>query len=155
MNKSSLLFASSVLCIVVAAWPAEAQRGGGRAAGGARAGGGTAVRSSGRTNVSSNRNVNANVNRNVNVDVHNHGGYRGYGGYRGGGCCYHPVAAGVAVGATAAVTAAAIGSVVYSLPSSCSTVVVSGMAYQECGGSYYQPQISGSSTTYVVVNPPQ
>jgi hypothetical protein len=43
-----------------------------------------------------------NVNRNVNVDVDRHGW----------GCCYHPVATEVAVGATAAV----IGSVVNTLP---------------------------------------
>jgi hypothetical protein len=28
------------------------------------------------------------------------------------------------------------------------------MTYQQCGGTYYQPQYAGSSVTYVVVNPP-
>jgi hypothetical protein len=98
-------------------------------------------------NVNANRNVNVNTNRNVNVDVDVHGGYYG-------GCCYHeyhPVAAVAAV----AVTAAVVGSIVASVPPNCSTVMVNGFAYQQCGNTWYQPQISGSSTTYVVVNPPR
>jgi hypothetical protein len=79
------------------------------------------------------------------VDVHHHGGYYG-------GCCYHddhhPIA-------TAVVTAAVVGSMVHSLPPSCSTVIINGFAYQQCGGTWYQPQIAGSSTTYIVVNPPR
>ena len=47
-----------------------------------------------------------------------------------------------------------IGSIVYSLPPNCTTVVVNGFAYRQCGSSWYQPQIAGSTTTYVVVNPP-
>jgi hypothetical protein len=98
-----------------------------------------------RTNVNVNRGFdrNVNVNRNVNVDVDRHG----WG--------YHPVATGVAVGATAAVTAAVIGSVVYSLPPSCTSVIVSGISYQQCGSTWYQPQYAGSNVTYVVVNPPR
>jgi len=91
------------------------------------------------------------VNRNVNVDVH--GGYYGGGYY--GGCCYHPVATAAAVTATAMVTAAVIGSVVNSIPPSCTSVVMNGVAYQQCGSTWYQPQFSGGSTTYVVVNPPR
>ena len=109
------------------------------------------------TNVNANRNVNVNSNRNVNVnvdrDVHVHGGY-----YGGGGCCYnsyHPVATAAAVTATAMVTAAVVGSIVNTVPSGCSTVIVNGFAYQQCGSTWYQPQISGSSTTYIVVNPPR
>ncbi len=100
------------------------------------------------TNINSNRNVNVNVNR----DVHVHGGYYG------GGCCYggyHPVATAAAVTATAMVTSAVIGSIVHSVPSGCSTVMVNGFAYQQCGGTWYQPQMSGSSTTYIVVNAPR
>jgi len=37
----------------------------------------------------------------------------------------------------------------------CTSVIVNGLAYQQCGSTWYQPQISGSSTTYVVVNPPR
>lgn len=120
--------------------------------------GGTAAeayRAVARTHV--NRNVNVNRNRNVNVnrhvdidrdvDVHVHGGYRG--------CCYHPVATAAAVTATAMVTAAVVGSIVQALPPSCTAVVVNGLGYQQCGSAWYQPQFSGTTTTYVVVNPPR
>jgi hypothetical protein len=67
----------------------------------------------------------------------------------------HPVATAAAVTATAVVTAAVVGSIVHSVPPSCSTVVVNGLAYQQCGSTWYQPQFSGTTTTYVVVNPPR
>jgi hypothetical protein len=110
-------------------------------------------------NTNVNRNNNVNVNRNVNVNVHNDvnyhgGGYYG-GGYYGGGCCYHPVATAAAVTATAMVTAAVIGSVVDSVPPSCSVVVVNGATYQQCGSTWYQPQFTGSNTSYVVVAAPR
>jgi len=53
------------------------------------------------------------------------------------------------------VTAAVVGSLVYSLPPSCTSVVVNGFAYQQCGSTWYQPQFAGTTTTYVVVNPPR
>jgi hypothetical protein len=113
-------------------------------------------RGSAQTNVNHNtninRNTNVNVNRNVNVNVNN--GYRG-GAYYGGGCCYHPVAAAAAVTAAAVVTAAVVGSIVSSVPPSCSTVIVNGLTYQQCGSTWYQPQFSGTTTTYIVVNPPR
>jgi hypothetical protein len=99
-----------------------------------------------------NRNTNVNVNRHVDVDVHHHGGYYG------GGCCYHdyhPVATAAAVTATAMVTSAVIGSVVHTIPPSCTAVMVNGFTYQQCGSTWYQPQFQGTSTTYVVVNPPR
>ncbi len=99
-----------------------------------------------------NRNANVNVNRNVNVNVNNN--VNVHGGYYGGGCCYHPVAAAAAITATAVVTAAVIGSVVHSVPPSCSVVSVNGLTYQHCGNDWYQPQFSGSTTTYVVVAAP-
>jgi len=102
-------------------------------------------------NVNRNTNVNQNVNVNRNVNVNNN--Y--YGGGYGGGCCYHPVATAAAVTATAVVTAAVVGSIVNTLPPSCSTVIVNGLAYQQCGSTWYQPQLSGSATTYVVVNAPR
>jgi hypothetical protein len=34
-------------------------------------------------------------------------------------------------------------------------VMVNGFAYQQCGNSWYQPQLSGSSTTYIVVAAPR
>ena len=99
------------------------------------------------TNVNVNRNTNVNVNRHVDVDVHNHGGYYGGVYYDRG-----PSVAGV-VAATVA-TAIVVGTIVNSLPPSCSTVVVNGFAYQNCGGTYYQPRYQGSSVTYIVVNHP-
>jgi hypothetical protein len=98
-----------------------------------------------------NRNTNVNVNRHVDVDVdhHYHGGYYG-------GCCYHGgVGTAMAVTATAMVTAAVIGSMVNTLPVGCTQVIVNGFAYQQCGSTWYQPQLAGSSTTYVVVNAPR
>lgn len=100
------------------------------------------------TNVNANRNVNTNINRNVNVNVDNNYGYRN-------DWDYHPVARGVAFGAAAAVTAAAIGSVVYSVPPSCSTVIVNGISYSQCGSTWYAPRYSGTTVQYVVVNSPQ
>jgi hypothetical protein len=99
-------------------------------------------------NVNRNQNVNVNVNRNVDVDVHGRGGYYG-------GCCYHPVARAAAVTATVAATAVVVGSIVSTLPPNCTTIVANGISYRQCGSTWYQPQISGSSTTYVVVNPPR
>lgn len=150
MNRTTRISLSIALALgVLGALPAQAKN----------------VRSSGRANVNHNHNKNVNVNRNVNknvnvnthrnvdVDVHHHGGYYG------GGCCYHdnyhPIATAAAVTATAMVTSAIIGSIVNTVPSGCSTVVVNGFAYQQCGSTWYQPQIAGSSTTYVVVNPPR
>ncbi len=92
-------------------------------------------------NSNRNRNTNVNVNKNVNVNVnHRHG---------------RPIARGVAIGATAAITAAVIGSIVYTLPPSCTTVFINGVTYQQCGSSWYQPQVVGGSTQYIVVNSPQ
>jgi hypothetical protein len=104
------------------------------------------------TNVNRNVNVNqnVNVNRNVNVNVNNsyHGSYYG-GGYYGGGCCYHPVAT------AAAVTAAVVGSIVDRPPAGYVTTIVNGLAYQQCGNTWYQPQMYGTTTNYVVVTPPR
>jgi hypothetical protein len=121
----------------------------------------TSVNRSGGANRSANVNRNVNVNQNVNVnrnvnvhhdvDVYHHGGYYG-------GCCYHdyhPVATAAAVTATAMVTAAVIGSIVNTLPAGCTSIVVNGIGYQQCGSTWYQPQFSGTSTTYVVVNAPR
>jgi hypothetical protein len=86
-------------------------------------------RSSAQTNVNRNlnvnRNANVNVNRNVSVNANNNY-YRG--SYYGGGCCYHPVATAAAVTATAVVTAAVVGSIVNSVPPSCTSVIVNGLA---------------------------
>lgn len=103
-------------------------------------------------NINVNRppNVNVNVNRppNVNVNV-NHGG----GGYYGGGNYNRGPSVGAVVAATI-VTAVVVGAVVNSIPPNCDTLVVNGLAYRNCGGTYYQPQYRGSSVSYVVVNRP-
>ena len=110
------------------------------------------------TNVNKNNNVNVNKNTNVNVNrdvnVNTHSSYNsGY--YGGGGCCYHSgVGTAVAVAAATTATAMVVGSMVHSLPPNCSAIVANGVTYQQCGGTYYQPQFSGGNTTYVVVNQP-
>ncbi len=68
---------------------------------------------------------------------------------------YHPVARAAVVTTAAVATAVVVGSVVRSLPPSCSSVMVGNVAYQQCGSTWYQPQYAGSSVTYVVVNPPR
>lgn len=75
-----------------------------------------------------------------------------------GGCCY-----GWGWGAAAAAagywagyaTSAMYGDVVYTLPPSCTVVVVNGVTYNHCGDVWYQPQFEGTDTTYIVVEPPQ
>jgi hypothetical protein len=98
------------------------------------------------TNVNRNVNVNQSTNVNVNRNVNVSGGYYGP-NYNSG-----PSVAGVV--AATVVTAAVVGSVVRSLPPSCTTVYANGLAYQNCGGTYYQPQYQGSNVTYIVVNQP-
>jgi hypothetical protein len=98
------------------------------------------------TNVNRNVNVNQNTNVNVNRNVNVSGGYYGPNYHSG------PSVAGVV--AATVVTAAVVGSVVKSLPPSCTTVYANGLAYQNCGGTYYQPQYQGSNVTYIVVNQP-
>jgi hypothetical protein len=51
-------------------------------------------------------------------------------------------------------TAAVVGSTYYALPpSGCSTVVMNGATYSQCGSVYYQQTMQGSDPVYVVVNP--
>jgi hypothetical protein len=94
-------------------------------------------------NVNVNQNRNINVNRDIDIDVDHD--YHDY----------HPVATAVGVTAAVAITAAVVGSIVYSLPPACSAVVVNGLTYQSCGGTWYQPQYVGTQVIYVVVNPPR
>ncbi|MDG4551566.1 MAG: hypothetical protein P9F19_05680 [Candidatus Contendobacter sp.] len=89
----------------------------------------------GRRDVNVNRR-DVNINRNVDVDVDRHWGY--------------PVGAGaVAVG-----TAVAVGAIVSSLPTNCTTIVAEGVTYQNCGGTYYAPRYDGPNVVYEVVSPP-
>ncbi len=133
-------------------------RAGGGGGGGARAGGSAKpkqkpqvnnskkdVRTNNVRNTSVNNvNNSVNVNKNVNVNVDSRGG-----------CCgwdndYHPVATAAAVTATVAVTSAIVGSIVNAPPPGCVPVNYGGIIYQQCGGTWYQPQ----GTQYVVINPP-
>jgi hypothetical protein len=155
MNKSlSRLHLAALTLFVLGSFAmapvAEAARGGG---GGARSGGGGGGNSpapqvnnskaDARSNdVRSTSVNNVNVNKNVNVNVEG-----------GGGCCNngwdndHPVArAAVVVGATAAI----VGSMVNTVPAGCAPVNYGGIVYQQCGGTWYQPQ----GSQFVVVNPP-
>lgn len=112
---------------------------------------GSVDRNVNRTDI--NRNVDIDRNIDIDRDIDVHGGY-GYHGYHG--CCYYGGwSTAAAVATTAAVTAAVVGSIVYSLPPSCTAVVVNGFTYQQCGSVWYQPRITGSSTTYVVVDQPR
>jgi hypothetical protein len=46
------------------------------------------------------------------------------------------------------------GTRVYVLPSGCTTVVVGGVTYHNCGGVYYQAYYEGDQVVYVVVDQP-
>lgn len=96
------------------------------------------------TNV--NRNTNVSVHNDIDIDVDNRWHDDWYGD--------HPVATAAAVTTAVAVTAAAVGSIVNSVPPSCVTTVVNGIPYQQCGNTWYQPQYAGTAVQYVVVNPP-
>jgi hypothetical protein len=100
--------------------------------------------SGGNNNI--NRNVDIDRDIDVDIDVDHHYG----------GCCYHSGwGTAAAVATTAIVTAAVVGSVVNALPPACQVVIVNGFTYQQCGSTWYQPQLAGGSTTYVVINPPR
>jgi hypothetical protein len=177
MRKTVILSLASIFVLSLAVADYADARGGRGGGGGMRGGGGASMRGGGgggfgggrsaatniqrpsggsfsgatarsgnfNGNFNNNRNVNANVNRNMNINVDN--GWNG--GCCGGGFA-HPVAAAATVGLVAGATAAAIGSTAYALPPNCSPYG----AYYNCGGTYYQPQYSGSDVTYVVVNNP-
>ena len=107
------------------------------------------------SNANVNRNVNVNQNVNVNRDVNVNTNRNYYGGGYGGPCCYNSgVGTAAAITAAAVGTAIVVGSMVNSLPPSCTAISANGVTYQKCGSTYYQPQFSGGNTTYVVVNAP-
>jgi len=112
-------------------------------------------------NVNVNRDIDRNVNRDVGVnrnidvdrdidfdrDVDIDVDYDRWG---------HPVARGVAAGVAAGVaTSIALGTRVAVLPAGCTTVIVGGIGYSECGSTWYQPYYSGTTVQYVVVGSPQ
>lgn len=92
---------------------------------------------------------NVNIGNDVDIDID-----RGYGH---GHCCgndwYHPVAAGVVIGAVAVSTAAVVGSYYRSLPAGCTVVVKDGSSYHYCGSVYYRKTWHGNDVVYVVVAP--
>ncbi len=65
--------------------------------------------------------------------------------YHHGGRYYGGAAVGAAV-----VTAIAIGTIVATLPPSCSTLIVDGVTYHNCSGTYYAP----SGSQWIVVDAP-
>ena len=98
-----------------------------------------------RTNVNVNKNTRVDVDRNIDIDVDVDHDWDHH----------HPVATAAAVGTAVAVTSAVVGSIVRSLPPNCQTIVVNGISYSQCGGTWYQPQYAGTTVQYVVVNPPR
>ena len=48
-----------------------------------------------------------------------------------------------------------IGSIVNSLPPSCTMVSMNGVTYQQCGSTWYQPQFVGTTTSYIIVAAPR
>jgi hypothetical protein len=103
-------------------------------------------------NVNRDRNVNRDVNRDVNRNVNRNGNYDLDYDVDGR---WHPVARAAAWTAGATITAAAIGSIAYTLPTSCTVTVVNGLSYHQCGSVWYQPQYVGTSVNYIVVEQPQ
>ncbi len=152
--------------LAIAVWLAdvsaivEAQRRGGGGRGGAhvnRSAARTSVRShqTVNRNVTQHRDIDRNVNRNINVnrdidfdrDIDVDLDYDRWG---------HPVAWGAAAGVAAGVaTSIALGTRVAVLPYDCSTIVVGGIAYNQCGSTWYQPYYMGTTVEYVVVDSPQ
>ncbi|HKJ13285.1 MAG TPA: hypothetical protein VJ988_00330 [Desulfobulbales bacterium] len=56
--------------------------------------------------------------------------------------------------ATQAPSGVSVGTVVQTLPAGCKPVTVSGVAYQDCGGSFYKTAFQGNNLVYVVVQNP-
>ena len=108
------------------------------------------VRNTTRTNVNPNvyrtRNVNVNRNYDVHRDIDLDVDYRDR--------HHYPAATAVGVAAAATVTAVAVGSIVHSIPPSCTTTMINGFTYKNCDGTWYSPRYSGTQVNYVVVNPP-
>ena len=100
-----------------------------------------------------NRDINRDVNRNANRDINHDNDWDWDDHYDG--CCYNGWGLGAAAITGAAIGAAAVGSTYYALPPDCVVTVVNGITYNNCGGTWYEPQFNGTSTTYIVVDPPQ
>ncbi|WP_066775455.1 hypothetical protein [Sphingomonas sp. CCH5-D11] len=143
--------------------PGGGHRPGGRPGGGharpSRPGGGQHSRPPSRPNnrppVRGHSHTNINHHNNVNVNVHHDYHHSHYDHHHDWDDDWddhwHPLR----TATTVALTAAVVGSIVRSLPPDCSTMVVNGISYSQCGNTWYQPQYAGSSVQYVVVNPPR
>ncbi len=95
-------------------------------------------------NVTRNKNVNKNTNVNVNVNKNSrHRGGRHYGSYRGRSIV--GFGAGLAIGTMIAAS---------TMPTTCTTVLLNGIAYRKCDNAYYQPFQEGNTVVYQVVNSP-
>ncbi len=95
-------------------------------------------------NVTRNKNVNKNTNVNVNVNKNSrHRGRRSYGSYRGRSVV--GFGAGLAIGTMIAAS---------TMPTTCTTVLLNGIAYRKCDNAYYQPFQEGNTVVYQVVNSP-
>jgi hypothetical protein len=96
-----------------------------------------------------NTNIDRDTNINNDIDIDNDwgGDWDGWGDY--------PIGAGIAIGAVAGMTAAAVyGSAYYALPPGCSPYPWHTYTYYSCGGAYYQPQYEGDTVVYVTVPDP-
>jgi len=131
----------------------------GAAAGANRSGSAANANRAGNANNNVNRNTNVNsntnVNRNTNVNIDADDDWDGFDNDWDDDWDdddHHPVAAAMAISATAAV----IGSIVNQPPANqnCVPVGVNGVTYQQCGSTWYQPQYAGEQVQYVVVAPP-
>jgi hypothetical protein len=56
--------------------------------------------------------------------------------------------------AAPAASAVPIGTVVQTLPAGCTSVVVNGVSYSDCGGVFYKTGFQGNNLVYVVVEKP-
>lgn len=56
---------------------------------------------------------------------------------------------------TVVTTVLPVGTAVAALPAGCGSLLVNGLTYYQCGGTYYQPSYSGPNLVYVVAMPPQ
>jgi len=145
---SALMLASFALGPLAEAANRGDHGGGGHAGGGGGGKGKHNVQASNKradvrtNNVRSKSVNNVNVNKNVNVNVDNNRG--------GWDNDYHPVATAAAVTAAVVVTSAIVGSMVRTVPPGCVPVNYGGMIYQQCGGTWYQPQ----GSQYIVINAP-
>ena len=98
---------------------------------------------------SKNKNINVNHNVNVNVNHRYYGGGRSHHGHHHHGY-YHgrpiiPFAVGIAIGSIIAAS---------TMPSTCTTVSVKGVAYRKCQNEYYQPFYEGDTLVYKRVSSP-